>query len=75
MGPINGTPREAAVSVAADLNPPPQDDLPDWALGQATSQLANGDELAIKNRASQLVHDFNDERHDENDDPDQGGEA
>jgi hypothetical protein len=39
------------------------------------SQLVDGDDLAVKDRASQLVHDFDDQRHDEDDDPDQGGEA
>lgn len=66
-------PWKAAVRVAADVNP--DDDLPDWALGQAISQLVDGDDLAINDRASQLVHDFDDQRHDEDDDPDQGGEA
>jgi hypothetical protein len=68
-------PWKAAVSVAADANPRPDDDLPAWALGQAMSQLVDGDDLAVKDRASQLVHDFDEERHGEDDDPDQGGEA
>jgi hypothetical protein len=36
------------------------------------SQLVDGDDLATKDRASQLVHDFEEERHGEDDDPDQG---
>jgi hypothetical protein len=39
------------------------------------SQLVNGDESAIEERAWQLVHEFDAERHDADDDPDQGGEG
>jgi hypothetical protein len=52
---------------------------PDWAVDQATDELYDGeDSAAAEERAWQLVHDAKqreDERHDEYDDPDQGGEA
>jgi hypothetical protein len=50
--------------------------LPDWALGQATNELDDEDSpSAIDKRAWELVHDFENERHNRDDDPDQGGEA
>jgi hypothetical protein len=49
--------------------------LPDWALGQAMNNLDDGDSVGREERARELVHDFEDERHDGDDDPDQGGEA
>ena len=48
--------------------------LPDWALGQATDGTDDEDSAAI-DKAWELVHEFEDERHDRDDDPDQGGEA
>ncbi|GAB3443001.1 hypothetical protein GCM10027517_20860 [Phycicoccus ginsengisoli] len=48
--------------------------LPDWALGQAMNNLDAEDSRGRDERARALVHDFEDERHDD-DDPDQGGEA
>ena len=52
---------------------------PDWATQQASDELyAVDDPAAAEERAWQLVHDAEvreDERHDEYDDPDQGGEA
>ena len=52
---------------------------PDWAVDQATDELYDvEDPPAAEERAWQLVHDADereDERHDEYDDPDQGGEA
>ena len=52
---------------------------PDWAVDQATDELYDvEDPAAAEERAWQLVHDAEvreDERHDEYDDPDQGGEA
>jgi hypothetical protein len=52
---------------------------PDWAVDQATDELDGADDLAaVEERAWQLVHDAEqreEERHDEYDDPDQGGEA
>jgi hypothetical protein len=61
--------------MSPDVNPPPGGDLPDWAVGQAMSQLVDGDGPAIEKRARQLVHDLDDERHDQDDDPDEGGEG
>ena len=52
---------------------------PAWALDQASNELYDVDDPpAAKERAWQLVHEAQvreDERHDEYDDPDQGGEA
>ena len=53
--------------------------LPAWAIDQATVELGDTeDEAAIAQQAREIVSDDvqrNDERHDEYDDPDQGGEA
>lgn len=48
---------------------------PDWALGQAMSGRDDEDAARVEQRARELVDDFEDERHDDDDDPDQGGEA
>jgi hypothetical protein len=52
---------------------------PDWAVDQAADELYDvEDPAAAEERAWQLVHDAEEreeERHDEYDDPDQGGEA
>lgn len=52
---------------------------PDWAVEQATDELYDVDDpAAAEKRAWQLVHEAEvreAERHDEYDDPDQGGEA
>jgi hypothetical protein len=52
---------------------------PNWALDQAGNELYDMDDPpAAQERAWQLVHEAQvreDERHDEYDDPDQGGEA
>jgi hypothetical protein len=52
---------------------------PNWAVDQATADLYDVDDpVAIEERAWQLAHEAQereDERHDEYDDPDQGGEA
>jgi hypothetical protein len=61
--------------VSGGSRPRGHGELPDWAVGQAMSQLVNGDESAIEERAWQLVHEFDAERHDADDDPDQGGEG
>jgi hypothetical protein len=61
--------------VAADVGPAVEADLPDWAMGQAMSQLIDDDDVAIQDRARQLVHDFDAEQHQEDDDPDRGGEG
>jgi hypothetical protein len=51
----------------------------DWAVDQATDELYDvNDPHAIAKRARELMRDAQereDERHDEYDDPDQGGEA
>lgn len=49
--------------------------LPDWALGQAMNDLDDEGSAGLDERAAQLVHEFESERHGEDDDPDQGGEA
>jgi hypothetical protein len=52
---------------------------PDWAVVHATDELYDVDDAAVvEERAWQLVHDAEvreHERHNEYDDPDQGGEA
>jgi hypothetical protein len=63
----------------ADIDPPNPPEPPDWALDQATHELYDVDDRsAIVERAKQIVREaqqLRDERHDEYDDPDQGGEA
>ena len=58
---------------------PNDEQLPTWALDQATVELDDMDDQAIiAQRAREIVSDEaqrNDEGHDEYDDPDQGGEA
>jgi hypothetical protein len=53
--------------------------LPGWALRQATGELGDGaDASTVAERAWRLVRDVEErkiERHDEFDDPDQGGEG
>ena len=49
--------------------------LPDWALGQAMNDLDEDDTAGRDERAQELVQDFEDERHDEDDDADEGGEG
>ena len=61
--------------MVATSTPHPSDPLPDWALGQAMDGLDDEDSAGRDDRARQLVQDFEDERHDQDDDPDQGGEA
>jgi hypothetical protein len=49
---------------------------PDWAVDQATDELCDVDHPhAVTQRAWELLREREDERHDEYDDPDQGGEA
>lgn len=48
---------------------------PDWALGQAMNDLEDDDTEGRDERAWDLVRAVDDERHDSDDDPDQGGEA
>jgi len=49
--------------------------LPDWALGQAMNDLDDDDTAGRDQRAQELLQDFEDERHDEDDDADEGGEG
>lgn len=59
----------------SDASPDPSAPLPDWALGQAMNDLDVEDGVDRDERARRLVQDFEDERHDEYDDPDEGGEG
>ena len=61
--------------MSAPSSPNPSGTLPDWALGQAMNGRDDEDSGGRDERAQQLVQDFEDERHDQDDDPDQGGEA
>jgi hypothetical protein len=54
---------------------PSANPLPDWALGQAMNDLDDEDSAGRDERARELVDDFEDQRHNEDDDPDEGGEA
>lgn len=60
-------------------SPPASDQLPDWALERARSDLFDVDnDQAVHARAWEIVRDvqqLDDERHDEYDDPDSGGES
>ena len=49
--------------------------VPAWALGQAMHNREDADLAGADERARELVRDFEHDQHDENDDPDQGGEA
>jgi hypothetical protein len=57
----------------------PSHPIPAWALQQATDELYDVDDPdAISQRAEQIARaaqEREDERHDEYDDPDMGGEA
>lgn len=59
----------------ANCSPDPSGPLPDWALGQAMNGLDDEDSEGRDERARELLQEFHDERHDQDDDPDQGGEA
>ncbi len=57
-------------------SPPPPSGTPEWALEQATQEVDEGESIAA--RAWELVREKqqrDEERHDQYDDPDQGGEA
>ena len=58
---------------------PNVEQLPAWAVDQATNEMPEGgDGTSIAARAREIVRDAkqrDDERHDDYDDPDQGGEA
>jgi len=49
--------------------------LPDWALAQAMNDLDDDDTAGRDERAKELVQAFEDERHDADDDADEGGEG
>lgn len=49
--------------------------LPEWALAQAMHNRDDADTAGADARARALVRDFEHDRHDDDDDPDQGGEA
>ena len=61
--------------MSTDSGSGPDSPLPDWAVAQAMNDLDDGDSTGRDDRARQLVQDYEDERHDDDDDPDQGGEA
>lgn len=48
---------------------------PDWALAQAMNDRDDDDIAGREERAWALVRELEDERHDQDDDPDEGGEA
>lgn len=55
---------------------PHLEDPPEWALQEAIDQLDDAsDRLALTERAWELARERDEERHDEYDDPDEGGEA
>lgn len=54
---------------------PEADRPPEWALAQAMADRDDNDIAERDARAWKFVHDFEDERHDEDDDPDEGGEG
>jgi hypothetical protein len=49
--------------------------LPEWALGQAMDGRDDEDSDGRDERAKRLIRDFEAERHNQDDDPDQGGEG
>ena len=55
----------------------PQDPQPpSWAVDEARDELSEGeDPQVIAERAREISEEREDERHDEYDDPDQGGEG
>jgi hypothetical protein len=61
--------------MSATSSPEPGQRLPDWALGQAMNALNDNETAGRDERAQQLVQDLEDERHDEDDDQDAGGEG
>lgn len=48
---------------------------PEWALGQAMNDRDDDDTVGRDERAWDLVESYETERHDEDDDPDEGGEG
>jgi len=61
--------------LTANSSSDPSAPLPDWALGQAMNDLEDQVMADRDERARELVQEFEDERHEEDDDPDQGGEG
>ena len=61
--------------MAATSSPDSGQHLPDWALGQAMNDLEDTDTAGRDQRARELVEHFEDERHDADDDADEGGEG
>ena len=60
----------------APNDPPHPQPPPQWAVDEATDELYDAENpQAIVNRASELARERQDQRHDEYDDADQGGEA
>jgi hypothetical protein len=60
----------------APITRPPSSEPPRWALDQAIEEVDEGESVA--DHAWELVHakrQRDDERHDQYDDPDQGGES
>ena len=73
----NGSP---SGSRAQDMSPNPSPDPkaerpPEWALAQAMADRDENDIAERDARAWEFVRDFENERHDEDDDPDAGGEG
>jgi hypothetical protein len=77
-GSIRGQSRRGCIVTNPNENPNVQNPA-SWAVDQATAELYDVDDPdVIIERARELVRDAEqreDERHDEYDDPDQGGEA
>ncbi|GAA2499023.1 hypothetical protein GCM10009858_41720 [Terrabacter carboxydivorans] len=48
---------------------------PDWAIGQAMNDRDDDDTVGRDDRAWELVESYEAERHDADDDPDDGGEG
>jgi len=64
------------VVAPAPSEPPHAQPPPKWALDEATDELYEvGSPEAIINRAWELAREREDDRHDQYDDPDQGGEG
>jgi hypothetical protein len=65
--------------VRADQQGPEEQPLADWAVAEAVSEMCDlEDPYTVVSRARQLMLDAaarEDERHDEDDDPDRGGEG
>ena len=75
----SSTPAERGSTMPRSSEHASDEQLPDWAIDQASVELPDvEDQAAIAQRGGEIVRDDvarNDERHDDYDDPDQGGEA